>query len=446
VSELGRSAFRSQRYGVRAGNVREVGPLVLFRKIAAASRCGLRQCVGALAFVLLSGCGRPTPQQILERVRKTYSTATDFQQSSRVTLSVGKGGKEATFSSKSSLAFRRPNRVRFESGRPFSTLLVCDGKKLYVYLKRFQAVIERAAPKDLKALRRSDEGRFLTSFPSDIDFRSLLAGEKVSGKLRGLRLEPGMPVLEGQRTYVLRANFRLSGAPKLEPNVGPGTQTFWIGSRDWLIRKIEIRLPWRRKGKGGAHELTMIEVVRRPRRNSGVTASVFAFRPGPGVRRVTSAPDTLGIGASSEPLIGSKAPDIKPARWLQGKIERAGMKGEVVILDFWATWCLPCGETLPHLQAVFEKNAGRGLLVVGIHVSQGEATSIMKMARENRLSYPLVIDSPCAAGRGFGETCRRYGVHKIPYTFVVDRRGMVRWAGHPMEPGFEEAVEEALEG
>jgi thiol-disulfide isomerase/thioredoxin len=322
-------------------------------------------------------------------------------------------------------------------------LLVCDGEKLYVYLEQPNAVVETPAPKDLKALGGSDAGRFLTAFPSDIDFRSLLAGEKLS--LRGLRLEPEMPVLEGQRAYVLRANFRLSGAPKLEPNVGPGTQTLWIGSRDWLIRRIEIRLPWRKKGKGGTGELRMVEVVRRPRRNSGMAGSVFAFQPGPGVRRVTGELDTVGASGSSEALIGMRAPDMTPARWVQGKIERAGMKGKVVVLDFWATWCLPCEVTLPHLETIFEKNAGRGLLVVGIHTSQGKASLIMKTARQKGLSYPLAIDSPYADTRRFGESFNRYGVHKIPQSFVIDRRGVVRWVGHPMEPGFERAVEGALE-
>jgi thiol-disulfide isomerase/thioredoxin len=320
---------------------------------------------------------------------------------------------------------------------------VCDGEKVYVYLERLNAVIETPAPKDLKALRRSDAGRFLTAFPSDIDFRSLLAGEKLS--LRGLRLEPQMPVLEGQRTYVLTAKLRLSEASKLGSNLGTGTQTFWIGSRDWLIRKIEIRLPWRKKGEGGTGELRMVEVVRRPRKNSGVAGSVFAFQPGLGVRRVTGELDTLGASTLSEALIGRRAPDITPARWVQGKIERAGMKGKVVILDFWATWCLPCEATLPHLQTIFEKNAGRGLLVVGIHTSEGQATSIMRAAAEKGLSYPLAIDSPCADTRRFGESFNRYGVDAIPQTFVVDRRGMVRWVGHPMEPGFDKAVERALE-
>jgi thiol-disulfide isomerase/thioredoxin len=150
------------------------------------------------------------------------------------------------------------------------------------------------------------------------------------------------------------------------------------------------------------------------------------------------------MGGSSGVLVGKKAPDVAPSSWVQGKLEAGQTRGKVVILDFWATWCVPCRETLPTLRRMWKKNARRGVLVVGIHEAKGDAASILRLARQERVTYPLAIDSASPEGGMFGDTFTRYRVESIPYTFVVDRRGVVRWAGHPLLPGFAEAVEKAL--
>ncbi len=127
-------------------------------------------------------------------------------------------------------------------------------------------------------------------------------------------------------------------------------------------------------------------------------------------------------------LIGKPAPSFpENAVWLNSKaLTWQALRGNVVILDFWADWCVPCRNDLPVMSSLDKNREETGIIVIGIHTPGSEITDIRKVMKEYDLNYPICIDIRPPVGVDFwGEMYSRYGVNGIPYAFVIDQNGNV---------------------
>ncbi len=104
---------------------------------------------------------------------------------------------------------------------------------------------------------------------------------------------------------------------------------------------------------------------------------------------------------------------------LDGKIVHStDFKGNVVVLDFWATWCPPCRAEIPGFIALQKKYAALGLAVVGVSVDEAGLKTVKAFAQKNGINYPVVLtDSKIAEAYG--------GVDGLPTTFIIDRSGHI---------------------
>lgn len=94
-------------------------------------------------------------------------------------------------------------------------------------------------------------------------------------------------------------------------------------------------------------------------------------------------------------------------------------QGEVVLLNFWATWCPPCRKEMPSMQKLHEKLADRGLKVVAISVDRDKA-DIEKFVKETGITFQILHDVS-------SRVSQEYGVFRYPETFIIDRQGNVRY-------------------
>ncbi|HEX8499893.1 MAG TPA: redoxin family protein [Pyrinomonadaceae bacterium] len=125
-------------------------------------------------------------------------------------------------------------------------------------------------------------------------------------------------------------------------------------------------------------------------------------------------------------------PDIRAAAWIdQAPVKLADLRGKVVLIDFWATWCGPCRETIPKLNALHKKYNGRGLVVLGMTDFEGNVEG-RDATRAEETAYLRRFKQQKGIAYGFAvseekETARAYGVTSIPTAVLIDRRGRVRF-------------------
>ena len=101
------------------------------------------------------------------------------------------------------------------------------------------------------------------------------------------------------------------------------------------------------------------------------------------------------------------------------RVKLSDLKGKVVVLDFWATWCGPCVKSVPTLVQLYEKYRARGLEILSITVDeQADLYKIAPFAKEYQIAYPVLLDA------GAKEL---YNVKSFPTTIFIDRAGQVRY-------------------
>jgi thiol-disulfide isomerase/thioredoxin len=126
-------------------------------------------------------------------------------------------------------------------------------------------------------------------------------------------------------------------------------------------------------------------------------------------------------------LVGAPAPPWRGVDAANGDFPGLdALKGRVVLVDFWATWCWPCRIAAPHLDALQARYGARGLTVLGL--STEDAQEVALFAQRMGLRYAIGAD------RG-AETTRTYGVMTLPTLVAIDRRGIVREVLTGYDPG-----------
>lgn len=148
-------------------------------------------------------------------------------------------------------------------------------------------------------------------------------------------------------------------------------------------------------------------------------------------------------GESGSPAaIGTEVPRFT-GKTIDGEyVQLADYRGQVVLVNVWATWCKPCRQELPELAALHRGHASEGFTVVGVSVDKPQALNqVRALARQFRLEYPIVFDPG-------GEAVSTFDITGYPTSFLLGRDGRIRWRRNglirPNDSDLEAALKTAL--
>ena len=144
-----------------------------------------------------------------------------------------------------------------------------------------------------------------------------------------------------------------------------------------------------------------------------------------------ASPRTALADAGSASISGTNgpAPDFTLAGRDGGKVSLADLKGQVVMINFWATWCGPCRQEMPLLDAMYKKYKAMGFTLIGVNV-EPDSKGAEKFLQGMPVSFPVAFDAE-------SRVSKLYNVQGMPSTVIVDRKGNARVLHKGYRPGDE---------
>lgn len=136
------------------------------------------------------------------------------------------------------------------------------------------------------------------------------------------------------------------------------------------------------------------------------------------------------------PVLPRPLPDLSVSKFGGESLSLKSLRGKVVLLDYWATWCKPCIETMPAIQKLQDKYGESGLVAMGVSIDEGSDKKPAAFVAKRKFTYPMAWDG------GARPVWKALKVVAVPALFLVNRQGQIvkQWVGKPLEKEVEDAV------
>jgi thiol-disulfide isomerase/thioredoxin len=374
---------------------------------------------------LVSAGAPSTPGlEVLRRAASNYKAAQTFWIEGDIDADVRSGSNTQSTTATFVVALGDGNRLHDELAHPqVGTTRISDGKQTWIYSSSTNQYAHRAAAEAIDLSKPVTGGGMLPVLL--VNLRGL-ADDVVS-----TRVLPDETVRFGgkdRRCAVVEVQYKPPvGAPQ---DATGATRTYWLDrERDVVLKHRTVSLG---KGRDGAAvEQTETFTYSRIALNGPMEPSLFTFVPPAGAKQVEQFGNAR---PPAEDLSGQTAGDFTLAD-LEGKMHRLrDLRGKVVMLDFWATWCGPCRRQMPLVEKLGHEMKDKGLVVFA--VNQGESSeTARRFLEKNKYGTTTLLDQKAEVGRA-------YKVSGIPTLVIIDRDGKI--AAHFVGVRDEIALREGL--
>jgi len=133
---------------------------------------------------------------------------------------------------------------------------------------------------------------------------------------------------------------------------------------------------------------------------------------------------------------GQISPDFTLSSSTKQNTRLAELRGQVIMLNFWATWCNPCRVEIPHLQKLYAQYQDIGFTILGVSIDNNKIKAA-KMAKDLGAKFPILFDNK-------QKVSKLYSIKTMPFTILIDRDGKVRHLFQGYKPGYEEKYRKAI--
>ncbi|MFN3416733.1 MAG: TlpA family protein disulfide reductase [Caldimonas sp.] len=160
------------------------------------------------------------------------------------------------------------------------------------------------------------------------------------------------------------------------------------------------------------------------------------MHPTPAFRRLVALAAFLFAAPALATQPNAPAPDFTLGTLQGPNLRLQEQRGNVVLVNFWATWCGPCREEMPHLNRLYDKYRASGFTVLAVSIDDDPAKAA-SMASKLGLTFPVLFDAE-------KKVSRQYDLKAMPYTVIVDRDGRVRHLHRGYQSGYENTYDQQI--
>jgi thiol-disulfide isomerase/thioredoxin/outer membrane lipoprotein-sorting protein len=353
-----------------------------------------------------------TGREVFNRMVIAYRKANTYADAGQIHLTAEAGSEKIIDTTLSySLTWERPDKIRVQSCQG---MVVCNGKEVFAAIEDLPGqVVQKKAPIRV-TMKTLYADRILASaltqgigvlpqailLLSENPMKSLL-GDDENPKL----LESGQ--IDGRDCYRVRTK-------------GPdGDATFWVDQETFILRRILLPADEIRRAMSESQKVDRVSLIAEftgAKIDGKIDPKAFAFQVPQGAE-ITK----FFIPPHTAQLLGKRVPDFKFVS-LDGKpFTPESLDGKVTVLDFWATWCGPCKQSLPEMQKIYEEykdNPKVAFYAVSVDQPETENKALEKTFADLKLSIPILrnVEQAAAAFKFTG----------IPTTFIIGADGLVQ--------------------
>ena len=382
----------------------------------------------------------PEAKQVIDKIDAAYAGINRLELAGTFSADLNAAGTERKESKAFTATFAAPNKFRHLMQDDI--LVGSTGEKAYAYMEERNLYTQAEAPKEKTGLQKMPE-----PIPQVIQMQNpglMLA------MVKSAAAELSSTFTDIAKAEDTKIGDDAAAYPTLRltlPNKMVVTMLFHPETHLLRQARTDIKPMLEDRGTPDVKNATLTVDYTTVKANEGasVKEEAFAWSPPKDARdlaEMAAAQAQGGGGAGgSAALEGKPAPDFT-VKDMDGKdVALKDLKGKVVVLDVWATWCPPCRASLPHLDKLYEETKDKGVLVYAVN-HQEEKADVQAFVEQTKLKTPVLLDEK-------GTVVQAYKAEGIPQTMVIGKDGTVKkvivgFEGEKTSKELKEAVEAAM--
>jgi thiol-disulfide isomerase/thioredoxin len=354
----------------------------------------------------------PKVEALLKQSTAAYKKLKSYQHTETWKI-VFKGPQgEQTQEQEYTLALQRPNKFIFKSNKASQDAAASDGKSFVNFRAQLQEYTKIPAPATYAGINIVDDVMFQPQATYLIAL--MLQGDALADKDIDRLLTQGK----------VGPSATVDGKPADTLVIASDavTMTFYFDAATHrLIKGMQ---------KFAGRPITLTETITGVKANMPVDAAVFTYTPPTDAKLVTKftdpqAAEEAAMSALSAKYEGKPAPDFTLKDHDGNEVALSSLKGKVVVVDFWATWCGPCQLVMPTIQEIHSKLADKGVVVLAVDTWDTRADCDEFLKSHTQYTMRVLMD-PAEKKAADSIATKLYGVNGIPTTVIIDKDGIVR--------------------